>query len=64
MAANPNPPTSAWQHASLLVAGLAAILLGAADAWVGHKLGAPFDYSAIGAGFAALGIKGISGQPS
>lgn len=64
MATPSTPPTSAWQHASLLVAGLAAIALGAADAWFGHKLGAPFDYAAIGAGFAALGIKGISGQPS
>lgn len=64
MATNPTPPTSAWQHASLFAAGIVAIVLGVADAWFGHKLGAPFDYASIGAGFTALGIKGISGQPS
>lgn len=64
MATQPNPPTSAWQHASLLVAGVLAIALGVADAMTKQRLGVGFDYASIGAGFAALGIKGISGQPS
>ena len=61
MSTQPAAPPSAWDHASVLVGGVLAVILGAGDLYLRQLLTAPVDVAMMLAGFAALGVKGFSG---